>query len=169
MFFEFSLFDEPGFNVWTFFSIDPTLIWSSIGLSLKFQILVPCPETRVWSWHPLKHFITETKLRQCISPVGRFKWKKLLMIHEKDTSVSRPDDESLVYSAFSLSKDMKWHSMINSLMMQNLYKTTSSSVSKDHYKQLMHCHVAQRLESIILKTLNYGRDPKLPCWIVTEQ
>lgn len=63
MFLLFTLFEHPDFSVWTFFSMDPTLIWSSIGLSVKFQILVPWPVTCVWSLHPLKHLTTEIKLR----------------------------------------------------------------------------------------------------------
>ena len=59
MLLHFSLFDEPGFRLWAFFSIEPTLIWSSTGLSLRFQTRVPIPVTCVWSRHPLKHLIRD--------------------------------------------------------------------------------------------------------------
>lgn len=54
MLLHFSLFEEPGFRVCTFFSIDPTLTCNSTGLSLRFQILVPNPDAWVWSRHPSK-------------------------------------------------------------------------------------------------------------------
>nr|GMD75694.1 hypothetical protein Iba_chr13bCG3140 [Ipomoea batatas] len=41
MFLLLNRFEDPGFKLWAFFKIDPTRTCSSIGLSLRFQILVP--------------------------------------------------------------------------------------------------------------------------------
>lgn len=72
---HFSLFDDLGFKVWAFLSIDPTLICNSMALSLKFQILVPTPVTCVWSRHPLKHFTSERKLMFRILSVDSQTWE----------------------------------------------------------------------------------------------
>jgi len=68
MLFRFSLWEDPCFNVWNFFSDDPNLTCSSTGRSLRYHILVPYPvpwgRSRQLSKQPPK----DRRLKPCTSP-----------------------------------------------------------------------------------------------------